>query len=847
MKRRPDPSPREVTAWVGELVAARRWLADQIVAWTAASARDARRVAEQRTALDGLERSIEWHEKEIARAHAALAASSSPADERPRGSVAGAAALAPAVSIVTPFFDAGARFALTAASVLAQSLTRWEWIIVNDGSTDPDSLRELERVSAMDDRIRVLDHRENRGVGAARNTGFAAARAPYVLQIDADDQLEPTAAEKWLWYLHTHPEAGFVNGHTICHGAIEGIWTQGFEQAEKFLERNFVGGRGMVRRSVHEAAGGYDPAMPLALEDWDFWLRCADAGHWGVTLDEAFDWQHRRGTDAEQWPDWDGGERQAAARASILARYPRLVANGMPRIARGWPQPYEPVSFEAPCANSLARSRPRLLLVVAWMALGGTDRFNLDLIDVLTERGWDVTVATTLRSADEWRAEYRRRTPDVFMLHRFLEPNAYPAFLRYLIESRHPRAVVVSHSELGYQLLPTLRASCPEAAFIDYLHILEPNWKSGGYPRMSTLFHRQLDLTLVLSESLRSWMIEQGAEPERIELLRTAVDSDLFRPDPVRRRAVRARLGIDERRLTVLFAGRLCEQKRPLVVARTFERLRARGVEFTALVAGEGELREQLERYLSEHDLGREVRLLGALPSDEMAATMAASDLFFLPSEREGIALSLIEAMATGLAVVATDVGGQRELVTDGTGVLLPMGEDAATIERYAEELERLGRARELREAMGRAARARVVDEWSPATLGQRFEAAVERARELAAAAPRPALDRVFAERTAELAVEFMRLNELCDALWLERVARERLAAPAAAAVRSPELSAPAAAAAASPGARRGAGAVLFGLLKRMSEPLYVWGIRNGWSWLLPLKERVKSRMLARS
>src|SRR5436309_3873095 len=92
----------------------------------------------------------------------------------------------PVLTIVTPFFNAGEVFRETAASIFAQSLQQWEWIIVNDGSSNPEALALLDEYRSKDSRIRVVDHEVNKGLSAARNTGFRHAQTDYVFQLDAD-------------------------------------------------------------------------------------------------------------------------------------------------------------------------------------------------------------------------------------------------------------------------------------------------------------------------------------------------------------------------------------------------------------------------------------------------------------------------------------------------------------------------------------------------------------------------------------------------------------------------------------------------------------------------------------
>ncbi|MGB9830747.1 MAG: glycosyltransferase family 2 protein, partial [Fervidicoccus fontis] len=134
----------------------------------------------------------------------------------------------PYVTIITPFYNTDSVFHETAQSVLQQSFQQWEWFIINDGSTDPDALSILEKYRYFDPRIKVIDHDANRGLSAARNTGFSLARTSYIVQLDSDDLLEPTAVEKWLWFLESYPEYGFVKGYSVGFGAQEYLWQKGF-------------------------------------------------------------------------------------------------------------------------------------------------------------------------------------------------------------------------------------------------------------------------------------------------------------------------------------------------------------------------------------------------------------------------------------------------------------------------------------------------------------------------------------------------------------------------------------------------------------------------------------------
>lgn len=705
--------------------------------------------------------------------------SNTPVSERRArfGYAPASAVAAPAVSILTPYYDAGEHFAATARSVLQQSLQNFEWIIVNDCSQDAESLRVLDEYRDADPRIRVIDCETNGGPSRARNIGYAAARAPYVVQIDADDLLEPTAAEKWLWFLETHPEVGFVKGYSLGFDAQQYLWTKGFHCNEQFLEENPVQPNSLIRKQVHADAGGYDEGNRDGLEDWDFWLRCATAGHWGTTIPEYLDWYRRRESHSDRWDNWDDGSRQKGFRAQLRGRYAHLAGGRFPRIEARYPAQYEDIATELPFANPLAKEKPRLLLVLPWMTMGGSDKFSLDLLAQVTARGWEVTVAATRDGDNSWLHEFARYTPDVFILGNYVRTSDYPRFLHYLVQSRAPDAVLLTHSLLGYQLLPYLRSRCPDTPFLDYCHIEEHAWKNGGYPRFGVGYQELLDLNVVSNERLKRWMVDRGADPDRIEVCYTGIDPEVWKPDAVAREAFRQSVGLSADDVVILFAGRFHPQKQPMVLARTLVALANRGLDFHAIIAGEGEDRGAFDAAIAHTAAAARVHVIGAVSTDMMKQVMPAADIFFLPSQWEGIALSAYESMSCGVAFVGADVGGQRELVAEGAGLLVGRADENAEVRRYTDLLAGLIANPEKRRRMAESGRERVAS-FSLAAMGEKMVACLARAKDLARTAPRPPVGPGLGLETAVQAIEYRRMEALADSLWAARHNGSRPGAP---------------------------------------------------------------------
>ena len=702
----------------------------------------------------------------------------------------------PLVSIVTPYYNVGPIFQETVRAVERMSVPYWEWLIVDDGSTQPESLRQLDELVAREPRVRVI-HQANGGPGAARNHAAREARAPYLLQLDADDLVEPTFVEKALWLLATQPQFAACNSYTVSFGSKNMLWPHGFQEYEYSIEDNRVTIQSVVRRKAWERIGGYDESRDNEHEDWDFWLSLAHAGHWGYTLPEYLTWYRSQAQSRLTAIEADGA-RTRAFRARLRAKHQGL------RERFPHPMITDPLAAKAPVAANLPTALPfanplskpagtkRLLLVAPWMAMGGADKFNLDLITQLTSRGYACTVVTTAWSDDAWADRFAALTPDIFRLHRFLTWAEYPRFLDYLIASRRFDALLVSNSELGYGLLPYVRARHPELPILDYNHMEEESWRDGGYPAISVQAGPLLDRRLTCSEHLRTWEIKRGAPAETTCAIYCGIDTAAW--DPAREDAsnVRAKLNIAPETPLMLFAARMVDQKRPqlagdilLALART-----AAGANFVAIVAGDGPELAPLQRKLARGGLlGERVRCIGTQPEAELRALTAAADIALLPSAHEGIALVLYEAMAMGTVPVAAAVGGQAELITPACGYLIERGPDEAEeIKRYVAALSDLLRDPARRQAMGAACRARVVERFDVRAMGAAMDTAISDAIAEATThvAPSLSITQAAADEQALAAVQAARRWELPQADWarpphgfqwiaLARRTRERL------------------------------------------------------------------------
>jgi glycosyltransferase involved in cell wall biosynthesis len=157
---------------------------------------------------------------------------------------------------------------------------------------------------------------------------------------------------------------------------------------------------------------------------------------------------------------------------------------------------------------------------------------------------------------------------------------------------------------------------------------------------------------------------------------------------------------------------------------RALALVKQRGIPFRALLAGDGPLRFALEDVAASLDLSEEVRFLGQLAGDDVAHLFQATDIALLTSRVEGLPTALLEAMACGCAVVATDVGGTPELVEHGTtGLLVEPG----NVEAVAAAVEDLLRHAARLDEMRGAARRRVEERFSLDRMIEEYESLLAR------------------------------------------------------------------------------------------------------------------------
>lgn len=191
----------------------------------------------------------------------------------------------PEVSVVVTLFDYAHLVVDTLDSLVRSEEVAFEVVIVDDHSRDDGRAVVTGFLEAHPDVPAVLLGSEiNRGLGAARNLGFAAARAAKVMVMDADNLVYPTCLRRLADALDADPGAAFAYATLECFGERAGVASAKAWYVPWLCEANYIDAQALVRKAAWERHGGYRTDDPLVFgwEDWELWLRLASAGEHGV-------------------------------------------------------------------------------------------------------------------------------------------------------------------------------------------------------------------------------------------------------------------------------------------------------------------------------------------------------------------------------------------------------------------------------------------------------------------------------------------------------------------------------------------------------------------------------------
>lgn len=580
----------------------------------------------------------------------------------------------PLISIFTAYYNCKEFIEQTANSVFNQTFPFWEWIIVNDGSTEEGTKELLDSLQKRDSRIKVY-HQENQGRIKARDVAISHTSADILYMLDSDDLLDETLLECGYWTLYTNPNASWAYTNCVNFGDMEFLYKPEFNSEQEKVE-NLVIGSSFIRKKELLEVGGYGVVDNDVHEDWHLWLRMLEKGYYPVKMNYYGFWYRKR----------NGSTLSSISKNRKREEHAEEVIKAQARKIKYYINPIQyPVSTEDPYKSYVKpfewekepiydKSKKNLLFIFPWFVFGGADKFNYDLISNLDQSKYNITIITTEPSEYIWRQKFEHYA-EIYDLSTFLHRKNWASFIHYIIKSRNIDLVMASNCYYAYYAIPWLKSEFPEVIFTDYIHAHDWSWRNGGYPRDSIAIYNFLDKTYTCNDYVKNIMIdEMDRKPEKIDTVYVGVDTDYFNAKKSTNTIDSKIMKKIKNKKVILFICRIVELKRPIFILKVLKKILEKDKNFVLLVVGDGEQLHEMKVFTKNMGLSKNVIFCGM--QSETDKFYKISNISVICSLTEGLAITSYESLAMGVPVVSSDVGGQSELIDDSCGKIIKTYQD---------------------------------------------------------------------------------------------------------------------------------------------------------------------------
>ncbi len=565
----------------------------------------------------------------------------------------------PLVSVIIPYYNRADTIDETLESLAAQTFRDFETILIDDGSTDPESVEKFQKLSVAGSELDLVEQ-SNQGVAATRNNGIKRAKGKYIICLDSDDGMEPTFIEKCTVMLESTPDVSLATTHMESFGVINEPYKHRPYSPIDIIHNNMVITAAEYEKAAWERVGGYKSG--IGYEDWDFWVSLAEHGFWGKLIPEAL-FKYRTAMQSRYVGDKDAHWKNINSINKLHPNFKRNVKKLLSTrgALRHMVEPAAAfINLDSKTSyQHLDNNKPNVLVIVPWLTFGGAETLILNFCNEL-KASFNLSFVTGLSSEHEWEHKFREITDRIYHLtNLFDDEELYLEFISNYVKTRNVSAIHIVHTNYAFGMLAELKKRHPKlkvivTLFNDRAHF-EEAMEVKGY----------VDAFTSDNQAVYQHYRKRLGESANIRVIPNAVNTkELYNPVLNDRPKQRKELGLDSDDLAVFFVGRMSEEKNPDVFLDAARRIVKQVDNIHFFLVGDGPMTPILNKTV-DHIGNPRVRHLGY--QSEVPQYLSAGDIFVLPSSIEGFPLSILEAMAMKMAVIASDVGAVSEIIESGT------------------------------------------------------------------------------------------------------------------------------------------------------------------------------------
>ena len=558
------------------------------------------------------------------------------------------------ISVIMPVLQNYSNIKNAIYSVLNQTFPDFELILVKNNKVSNDIENQIKELK--DERVRVINTDEN-DILEMRNLGASQSESGYIVFLENDNLLERTFLETLYITLETHKTASLAYTNYIVYGDNNRLVNEWL-----LKDSTNINILSMIRKKDFDETSGFEKCEKIESEK-KLLKKLQSEGKIFIHTASYLSWI------AES--NFEQKETNKNKIRDIQINYEdyqkEKVAIQFPRFKYDYENIYDNLDVHIP--KKIIDNKINILMIVPWMITGGADIFNLELIKRLDKSRYSFTILSTEPYIDNLKQQFDRYA-DVYELPLFLDQKDWIGFINYLMQKNNINVIFNTSSLYGYSILSYLKGMYPNIPIIDYVHMEEWYNRNGGYARSSSQFSSVIDKTLVCNAVTEKVMKDYFKRKENeVNTLYIGVDTDKFDPDKYDKQELLKKYNLENNdKFIVSYICRISEQKRPMLLVEIIKKTLEKRKDILFLIVGDGPMLNRLKNSLKIYKDN-----VKFLPSTNLTPEMyKISDATINCSIKEGLALTAYESLSMGVPVISADVGGQRELVNDNVGKLVP-------------------------------------------------------------------------------------------------------------------------------------------------------------------------------
>lgn len=572
----------------------------------------------------------------------------------------------PQVTIITPFYNGGKTLLTTANTILSQTYPFFEWIIIDDGSKDKDSLQKLADVEKMDNRIKVL-HKENGGPSQARDYGIARASksSKYIYFLDCDDLIENTMVETLYWTLETHPSSTWAYTSMINFGSHEYYW-EPYLTIEEEKVRNLMCISSMIKKDDLIEVGCYGIKEKAMYEDWNLWLKLFSNKKVPIRTNAPLFWYRTSDTG-----ELSRSRNNHAKAQKLIDQTAKKVGNDV-----------EIIQFPNKATSNLEKVNPnnlilpdykesnKILFLLNDVNVGLNNIYVYEIIESLKKQGYDSIVITTTPEINKFRQDFKELATEFYDLSNFLDVKDYETFINYIIASRKVNKIVANDTTYAYAIIPKLKEKYKKLETINLaFNSLEK------YPDIYNIF----DCILTNNESL-------ATNSNKVRIISKEKNKKQSIKKSQEASKLREKFSFKENDIVVSFINSISYENRPkefVMIAKILKN--KKNLHF--IMNGSGPMNNEIEEMINSLGLKDKIKLYSWNDMTEEEA-FQISDITINCSLKEGINATNYKSIKYGVPTISVDLSNQKEYINEELGGLVEFN-DCLSNEDYENDAKK--------------------------------------------------------------------------------------------------------------------------------------------------------------